>query len=602
MNKLLPIILGVVVLGGIAFVVFGMSSSEDSESHGSGLYTSNAGDNENSDGGGTNNAEHANWRQNEGAAASSASSNTSSHATTINNGNNSSSLSTGMNRSNGSSRIGRETAENGDRIVRTERRPITKAPNGATKSSGPVKVAEEAREPKVVVAKSIEPDTSSSSANKIPQQKTTLAERTSEFRTASNRLSNRRHTRFLRRAYGRVLERENDQLVPLSNVMVTDHQDQERTFTDDKGFFDFEVPYLDEGQETSGNTNPDDDRVKLKAVLDGYVLERFANQQTLPGQKAYDTISFTGTQLDSENGVDIVLVYQGSETVRIKVEGADNPSALTVAIESYESNTALADDPLFVSGTPDASGMVEFQVPPRQQLQFFACGPGYVGKGSPTWRGLNKDGNFYTLTVEGTPTYEVAGRVVDARTGEPIAGARIHPSDGRSISYTNVRGEYRFWTPKLESPSRLLHIHHPAYGQFREDVNDVLIRDRKDGPVQLLSSMGQMSDPLGGPWLATLRPLVRVKAPLTNAGNGQPFRDVASGRATVGYQTFQVDFKIDQNGVTSIDTPFFPWGAKILSFSAKPAGGNQTNYRVTFEPSLWNNSNEYTFNLSATKQ
>ncbi|HYO22212.1 MAG TPA: carboxypeptidase-like regulatory domain-containing protein, partial [Flavisolibacter sp.] len=86
---------------------------------------------------------------------------------------------------------------------------------------------------------------------------------------------------------------------------------------------------------------------------------------------------------------------------------------------------------------------------------------------------------FYVSLVQGQPSKNLAlaGKVTDAQTGQPLAGANVHIADARIGAVTNNNGEYSF--KNIPSGHHVIEVSFSGFNTtvLHVDVNESSTRD-----------------------------------------------------------------------------------------------------------------------------
>lgn len=590
MTRFLPLILGVVVIG-VVIAVLASSGGDAKDNASIGLLNGNA------EGSGDGSAASGNSRTGPNGAGSGRNGDRSrSGNTTADNatGNSSTSNATSSN-SNQTSGTGAaantQGASSSDTNSRTPK-STEKKPSIGKDGKPQLPIAE-----KAVVAAVVAGAVQTGMEGQVVRQADLLAQRTPDFRSdAGIRTVNSREVK------GRVFERRSDSLVPLAGVLVTDDRQTARAFTDGEGRFTLQARFRDRdaAPRAAPNTDPSDDIVSLVFSADGYVLEGESSSEQ-PGLVIPMQQHFTAAMLDSEDGVSVVMQWKGADTVDVQITGsAGNLQQLRVSVEAWAPSTAEADNAFYASAIPDAQGRCSFSVPARASAYVIrGCGPGSFGSATTTRVHYSTESKAYLLEIKPTDMVEVRGVVRDARTGQPLRSVRLtSPDTNGGVTYTGEDGSFHLWAPS-DARHQQLYLEHPGYMQ----VHNPLKSEHAVQRDYFKRQEGASAESVTGPWQITMRPKVNILASLQDETRGG-FRDVMTARADVGDESYLVYLTKDASGYASLNTSFFPWGARSLKFSANDYAGTPRNFTVQIPEHLWDGDlkAQYQMSLVATGQ
>jgi hypothetical protein len=404
---------------------------------------------------------------------------------------------------------------------------------------------------------------------------------------------------------GRVVEKRNGVDVPLEGVIITDWREIHRTISDANGAFSFEVRYADDGPQNfdqagrdsaDRDSSPNNDYVVLTAYADGYIQTgNGVSQGGEPGRRYYSGQVFTPEQVNSEAGCTVTMQWQGTETIKVRaVNAPSNTKGITVVCESVDQHGAQRDQNFYLTAPLDEKGEASFTIPPRRQLEIYALGASNRSKGSARY---NQATGYWELTLGDAESRAIRGRLIEARAGAPVAGARLLCNTGEDTAFSAADGSFTLYTKTGASQHNMV-IDHPGYALAS------CVLEQAATSTQFVLEGGSAPE---GPWVITLRPLIRMKGSIARGDGGSIEKLIGMSAISEGQLRENVPATL-VGGRIEFESYSFPWGATKMELTVTeqpPTSERPYPPQVTLialiPSTVWGPNNEYDLVFSAGK-
>lgn len=391
---------------------------------------------------------------------------------------------------------------------------------------------------------------------------------------------------------GRVVEKVGASYVGLPDVMVVGWRDLHRTFTDQEGWFEFEVRFGDgvgsslDGKER--DSSPSNDVVYLKASADGYVMTGpGVSVNGNPGAMFYSGRMFSPEEVNSADGPLIELKYVGLEQIKVKiVNPPSNVTEVGILVESYSQSGAHSDDWFQIAAQADSKGEARFSVPNRGDLKIRAVSEEWRSAGEARY---NNQNGFWELTLVEVSSNAIKGQFVDVRTGLALPAVRVVANNDGEATYSDAGGNFELMARRDSTFFNVI-CEHPRYLRTHGVLNAEGSRD----PRITLDLRG--TAPLG-PWRIEMRPAVRVTAEM-QPPPGVRLTNVKTIAIKAPNLADRVVYGRVVNGAVVVTVEEFPWGATgfTIVYTDEEAGRDKM-FPVEIPMSMWNQENVYQFRL-----
>jgi len=392
-----------------------------------------------------------------------------------------------------------------------------------------------------------------------------------------------------RRVRGVVCEEDvaSSTYLPLPRAVVCDAKFRHRAVTDANGRFEFDAEFADDHAEGKLDSNSANDVVHLTASLNGYAGPRVA--------------AFRNPELDSVLGCMIVMAKAATVMVSCSLAGAVvNPTAVRYTLWLAGGREVGGDDSCFISVQADAEGKAEFGVPQNARWLVSANAPGLslnmVGHGAADYTSAPK--YVFQPTIE--ETTEVAGRVLDLRTGRPVAGARIEFPSPPTLAFSDADGRFSMhlasdkWNGRVQGND--LSVSRAYYAGIRIPMPEIRSVHAEFGALQVDQKSELLTEVI-----VSMRPLVNVDGVLlpTTVKLGQDagldlFCSFGFADSAPFPYSRQRRTAVDATGKFS--SRLFPWGRTLVGF--KQGEGQAAVQKVfTIDEACWKGEESFRLEL-----
>lgn len=363
-----------------------------------------------------------------------------------------------------------------------------------------------------------------------------------------------------REVWGRVLEVQGAELIPLSGVMVYDY-DEVRTFTDDEGRFRFWAYCAESGRDSDTLDNDvSNDECHLTAWAAGYV------------EAISPPTWFAADELNSPEGVRLYLRRVENAPIRLRLTNPPtNVTDITLWAGGFGTgaSTFNYDVNYYVSGKADANGELLISVPPLTFGSFGAYGRGWRCHNA-SWNDLGWYDGVRTVEITLKPAENklVRGVVYDLRSGAVLPGVKVCTySDQSEVTFTDDRGAFELWVDPVtdvNNGGNALVFSHPGYRGIAWAL------DRLETPAGDIVAGDRPTNGFEGVWTVSLRPFVAVTGRVMRTDSSP----VNGGKLDIGLEAWPPGFVIGRDAIQvgddgTFECPWFPWGLRNVRYAAR---------------------------------